>query len=338
MTQVAQIVPFDFFTSKTVLVTGASGLIGSALVDLLSFGNETGKTDCGIFVAGRNVNLLQQRFPGTEVSCIKYDALEHVNFDFDTDIIIDCASPAAPCDFMEFPAETILANVLGVHELIKYANKCHAAKMVYVSSSEVYGKIPTPPSGHVENHYGEVDLLCNRSCYPIAKRAAENMCVVYARQNGINVSIVRPGHIYGPTASKNDNRVSSSFPVQAAQGSPIVLRSSGDSLRSYTHCLDCASAILTVAARGGMCEAYNIASKRGVCSIRQMAEVVAATGNVTLRFANPSASDCARFNPMVNSTLDPSKLEALGWRDTMDFKEGFSMTVECLKSLQKGEQ
>ena len=109
------------------------------------------------------------------------------------------------------------------------------------------------------------------------------------------------------------------------------MKSAGASLRSYTHCDDCASAIMTVVEKGLQGEAYNIANRAGVCTIRQMAEIMADEGGVELRFENASEADAVAFNPMNNSCLDPSKLEALGWRGQIGYEDGFRQTVRSLR-------
>ena len=312
-------------SGNSYLITGASGLIGSAFVDLL-----VSRHAGAVFAAGRNINALNERFGGC-VNCIKYDALESVVFDFSADVIVHAASAASPELFVQKPVETIMANVFGIRELLEYARRVKAKKVVYVSSSEVYGKATPRKEGFREDDYGFVDGLDVRSSYPMGKRAAETLCVSYVMEYGVDVSIVRPGHIYGPTASPKDRRVSSAFAWQAARGEPIVMKSAGSSLRSYTHCDDCASAIMTVVEKGLSGEAYNIANRAGVCTIRQMAEIMADEGGVELRFENATAADAVAFNPMDNSCLDPTKLEALGWSGGIGYEKGFRQTVRSLR-------
>ena len=312
-----------------IIVTGAGGLIGSALVNYLRKRELWGERVV-VYAAGRNVARLSERFCN-EISCVEYDATQPVSFDFSADVIIHCASAASPELFVENPVETIMANIFGIKELLEYARRVGARKVVYVSSSEVYGKAPPRADGFREEDYGFVDLLEVRSSYPMGKRAAETLCASYVQEYGVNVSIVRPGHIYGPTASPRDRRVSSAFAWKAAHGESIVMKSAGRSLRSYTHCDDCASAIMTVVEKGLPGEAYNIANREGVCTIRQMAEIMADEGGVALQFEDASASDIAAFNPMDNSCLDPSKLEALGWRGEIGYELGFRQTVSELK-------
>lgn len=310
-----------------VLVTGANGLIGAA------FCAEMGDS-AEVIRAVRNPSS----FPTTTTSnynYILYDATKPVDFDFAADVIVHAASPASPELFVAKPVETMMANVYGLQQLLDYARRCGAKKVVYVSSSEVYGQVPPREEGFVESDYGFVDVLNPRSSYPMGKRAAETLCAAYVAQYGLDVSIVRPGHIYGPTCSEGDRRVSSAFPWLAARGLPIVMKSDGAQFRSYTHAEDCARAIRTVIERGLPGEAYNIAARCGKCSIRQMAEIVAKAGGVELRMELPSGAEAAAFNPMNNSCLDPSKLEALGWRGEITPEQGFSETVQKLKEKIK---
>ena len=319
------------YNFNRILITGASGLIGSALVESLIVQNrhQTGSL-LKIYAAGRDVGALKQKF-GNKVDCVAYDALKPVDFSLDFDLIVHAASAASPELFVQNPVETIWANVYGVHELLEYAKSGRARKVVYVSSSEVYGKAPPRETGFREDDYGFVDVLDVRSSYPMGKRASETLCVSYAKEYGVDVSIVRPGHVYGATASPKDRRVSSAFAWAAARGEPIVLKSAGSSRRSYTHCTDCATAIMKVAEEGVPGESYNIANRNGVCSIRRMAEIMADEGGVELRFEGASTGDAAAFNPMDNSCLDPSKLETLGWTGLIGYEEGFRQVVRELR-------
>ena len=298
-----------------VLVTGANGLIGAALCAALR--------DSADVVAA-----VRKPVRDGEVA---YDATRPVDFDFSVDAIVHAASPASPDLFLSNPVETLMTNVYGLRQLLAYARRCGAGKVVYVSSSEVYGASAPREDGFLETDYGFVDILSPRASYAMGKRAAETLCAAAVAQWGLDVSVVRPGHIYGPTCLEKDKRVSSAFPWLAARGLPIVMKSAGEQLRSYTHADDCARAIVTVLEKGLPGEAYNVASRCGKCSIRRMAEIVARSGGVELKTALPGEAEARAFNPMNNSCLDPSKLEALGWRGTIDPESGFAATVLALK-------
>lgn len=325
----------DDLKGKRVLITGASGLIGSAVTDLLISCNQVKNAGITIYAAGRSTQKLSERFSyGLKDGLIPvaYDATQAIHFDFPVDYIIHGASNASPDKYVSEPVDTMLANVIGVNELLSYAAKVQTKKVVYISSSEVYGKL-AHGNPLVEDEYGSVDILSVRSAYPMGKRAAETLCVGYANQYGVDVSIVRPGHIYGPTALASDNRVSSLFARQAAEGRDLIMKSAGTQIRSYCHCIDCATAILTVLARGVSAQAYNISYRESVITIRQMAQILAKHAGVALIVDIPSAAEQAAFNPMDNSSLNSEKLEALGWQGCFDAELGFAHTIAVLKEL-----
>lgn len=310
--------------NKKILITGASGLIGRSLCEVaLSLG-------ANVIGAVRSRAKLATLEKNPRFSFMPYEATGTFLCDETPDIIVHAASAASPNLYTSQPVETMLANFHGINEILKFAT-AHPCKVVYVSSSEVYGKADPREQGFKEEDIGYVDILSPRSSYPMGKRAAETLCAAYAAEYGVDVSIVRPGHIYGPTASESDGRVSSLWPHMAARGEDIVMKSDGAQIRSYTFAKDCATAILTVALRGKSGEAYNIAIKSKACSIRRMAEIVAKAGGVKLIMELPSRGEIAGFNPMNNSCLDSSRLESLGWIADTDPDAGFTLTVRSLK-------
>lgn len=333
--RVLPVLDTDILKGKRILITGASGLIGSAVTDLLISCNLNKQTGNTIYAAGRNPQRLSERFShGLDAGLIPvaYDATQAISFDFPVDYIIHGASNASPDKYVSEPVDTMLANVSGVNDLLSYACKVQAKKVVYISSSEVYGQL-AHGNPLVEDEYGNVNILSVRSAYPMGKRAAETLCIGYASQYGVDVSIVRPGHIYGPTALASDNRVSSLFARKAAAGEDLVMKSAGTQIRSYCHCIDCATAILSVLTRGESMQAYNISNRESVITIRQMAQILAKHGDVQLILDIPTAAEQAAFNPMDNSSLNSEKLEALGWRGCFDAELGFAHTVAVLKDL-----
>jgi len=143
--------------------------------------------------------------------------------------------------------------------------------------------------------------------------------------------IVRPGHIYGPTARRQDSRVSSAFAYDAADGKDLVMKSDGAQIRSYCHALDTATAMLAVLLLGETGEAYNISNPDAICSIREMAELLAKEAGVKTSFAEPTAEEKTAFNPMNNSSLNSEKLEGLGWKGIFDAETGFAHTIRVIR-------
>ena len=308
------------------LITGATGLVCSAIIDLLI----NSKLGIKIYAAGRDEKKVAKRFCG-RVEFVKYNAISQFEFDIDVDYIIHGASNASPDLYVAEPVETMLTNINGMQNLLEYAREKKVKKVIYISSSEVYGCKNSMESFN-EEQYGFIDLLNPRSSYPIAKRATETLCASYKAEYGIQFNIVRLGHIYGPSASVSDKRVSSDFAYKAAKGENLVLKSKGIQTRSYCYSLDCASGILSVLTLGKSGEAYNVSNSNSIINVRQMAEYLAMAGNVNLMFDLPSKADVDAFNPMDNSSLDSTKIECLGWKGLFGPKEGLTHTVLILKN------
>ena len=322
----------DQIKNKSFFVTGCTGLICSAFIDLFITADEIFNLNIKLFLGVRNLSKAKERFSNkANIYFVKYDATKPLSFDEKIDFFIHGASPASPDLFVNNPVDTMLSNFFGLKEILDKAVKCNA-RTLYVSSSEVYGKVQTSEP-ILEDACGPIDVLNSRSSYGQSKRAAETLCASYKTQYNADIVIVRPGHIYGPTASRTDNRVSSSFMYDAFDGKDLVLKSKGEQLRSYTYCVDCASAILYVLLQGESGQAYNISNPDSICSIANMAQSFAKYSGVKLRFELPADEEKKAFNPMNNSSLNSLKLEALGWKPCFSKDEGFEHSINILKEL-----
>lgn len=318
----------DRLEEKTVFITGGLGLICSAVVDILIVYGKVKR----IYVGARNREQYQDRFGGfNNVEYIPYDALAKLELEIKPDYIIHGAGLASPELYISKPIETILSNFDGVHSLLEFARKSKAKRLLYISSSEIYGK-KTTEEPFKEGKYGEINIDNIRSSYAIAKMASEMLCKAYFFQYGIETVIVRPGHIYGPSAKKIDKRVSSDFAFKAAKGEKIELKSSGLQKRSYCYSVDCAIQILTVLLNGENGQAYNIGNNQTI-TIREMAEIYAKAGNVEVTVAEPTKVELSAFNPMNNSSLDNNKIKELGYNDNFSVVEGLMHTVLILKDI-----
>ncbi len=320
---------------QSVMITGAAGLICSSVVDILFRYNDTHEKKIQILGAGRSHKEMFARFDSMvdreDFTFVVYDASKTNNYlDVHADYIIHGASNAFPSMIVKEPVETMLSNFGGMKYLLDYAKDQGTKRILYISSSEVYGeKEGNEP--YKEGQYGYIDLLKSRNSYSVGKRAAETLCVSYADEYGIESVIVRPGHIYGPTASTYDNRVSSVWAYSVARGEDLVMKSDGAQIRSYCYCLDCASAILKVLLSGEKCHAYNISNPDSIISIKEMAEILTKTAEVQLRMEIPTEEERKAFNPMSNSSLESTSLLNIGWRGCFNAEEGFLHTVKILK-------
>ena len=334
---IAALPELNELAGKSVMITGCTGLICSAVVDVLIRWNETHEGKIKILAAGRSKDKVAARFaPYTNeawFTFVPYDASSTENMlSLPCDYIIHGASNASPNKIVKEPVETMMSNFLGMKYLLDYAREKGTKRVLYISTSEVYGrKEHNNPSKTDE--YGWIDLLNPRSSYSIGKCAAETLCASYYDEYGVESVIIRPGHIYGPTAVESDNRVSSAWAYDVARGKDIVMKSDGSQIRSYCYCLDSASAILKVLLRGEPVHAYNISNPDSIINIRGMAEILAESAGVELKMELPTEAEKKGFNPMSNSSLDSTELLALGWKGLFDAERGFSHTVEILKEI-----
>lgn len=322
---------------KSVMVSGCTGLICSAVVDVLVRWNEKHEEKIKILAAGRSKRRVEARFaPYTQKKWfvfVPYDASSTENtLNIDCDYIIHGASNASPNKIVKEPVETMLSNFLGIKYLLDYAKNKGTKRVLYISTSEVYGRKEHNNPSKIDE-YGWIDLLNPRSSYSVGKCAAETMCASYFYEYGVDSVIIRPGHIYGPTALESDNRVSSAWAYAVARGEDIVMKSDGSQIRSYCYCLDSASAILEVLLRGEPVHAYNISNPDSIINIRGMAEILARSAGVELKMELPTEAEKKGFNPMSNSSLDSKELLDLGWKGLFNAERGFSHTVEILKEI-----
>lgn len=321
---------FKAIDSSSILVTGATGLVCSPIADLIFRSNKIIGTNIKLFLTGRNERRVLDRFKDEQFTFVHYDATKKNIFNFHADYIIHGASNSGPKDITLHGIETMLDNFNGMYELLNYASRENVKNTLYISSSEVYGK-KTTLEPFKEDEYGWVDILSPRSSYPSSKRAAETLCACFADEKGIKTTIVRPGHIYGPTAKKNDSHISAIFSYDAAEWKNLVMKSTGSQIRSWCYCLDSATAILSVLAYGENCNAYNISNPDSVTSIKEMAELLADGAGVKVIAENPNSEEKKAFNPMENSSLNSDKLLRLGWKGLFNARDGFEHTVRIIR-------
>ena len=322
--------PWDKLSSTNILITGATGLIGSTLVEVLM---SNPHRDYCVYASGRNLERARKRFENylslETFHFIEYDVMLPFQSDVQFDYIIHAASNASPNAFSRNPVEIVKANVYGVSNLIEYGIRHGMKRFLYVSSGEVYGE----GDGRVisEDYSGYVDCLNPRSCYPSSKRTAETLCASYASEYGVDVAIARPCHIYGPNFTEADNRVYAQFIRNILNGEDIIMKSTGAQIRSWCYVVDCVSALLFVLLKSVSGDAYNIADPNSVLSIRQLADMLANIGGTKVVMDVPSEMEIRGYNPVSKSVFSVDKLAALGWKVSGTMNEKMMKTVRHLK-------
>ena len=340
-TTIQHIVHAEQLIGCSVLVTGASGTIGSFLVDTLLRMNTTLQANIKVIIAGRNVEKLQRRFfqaKQNESVFVTYDFHRPISFDIPVDYIIHAAGNATPGAFNGDPVGTILSNVQGTYELLEYGKNHGVKRFVFVSSGEVYGLGDVTLGAMTESYSGPLDPTSPRSCYPSSKRAAETLCASYTKQFGIETIIVRPSHTYGPGMTESDDRAHAQFFRNALSGQDIVLKSAGAQMRSYTYVSDCISGLLTAMLNGEPGNAYNLANPESRVTIAQLAQYIAHAAGRDVVFELPSDADLQNRSPIAKQVLDTSKLENLEWTGAFNVVTGTEHVLNILRQTIKYSQ
>ena len=311
------------FENKTVLVTGATGLIGKLCVkSLLKSGFNTKvvalirNEQKGVKVLGHNKNL----------EFLVQDINEPIKLEQKVDYIIHGASVTSSAYFVKNPVETILTAINGTNNVLEFARSQNLLGMVYLSSLEVYGK--PPKENTTENDYGFIDILNPRSCYPESKRMAETLCISYGCEYKVPVKIARLVQTFGAGADKNDNRVFAQFAKSVIDEENIVLHTGGETKRNYCYTTDAIRAIFTILTKGENNTAYNVANLNTYISIADMARSLE-NKNTKLIF---EIDDKNRgFNPTMQICLNPEKLENLGWNAKIGLDQMFERTIKSMR-------
>lgn len=310
-----------------ILVTGATGLIGSALIDLLLiYAEEYGYK---VYAGCRSRERFNNRFAtNNHLKYIGIDVVKPIESDTIFDYIIHAASGAAPNAFATDPVGVIKANIMGTANLLDYGVSHGLKRFLYISSGEVYGE--GCPGKWTETDSGYVNSMSMRACYPSSKRAAETLCVAYSKQYGVDAVVARLCHTYGPMFTDRDNRVYAQFIRNVLRGEDIVLKSRGEQYRSWLYVADCVAALLYILINGESGEAYNVASDVSNITIRQLAETIAEIAGKKVVFDLPSDIERQAATPITKAIFDTTKIEALGWHPQTDIKTGLYHTIKTL--------
>ncbi len=329
--------PWEKLAGKNLLLTGATGLIGTVLVDVLMKKNLDDKLNVTVFAAGRNEKIARERFAdylgNKNFKFVKLDVNEPIEFDSPVDFIIHAASNTHPRLYSTDPVGTMTANILGTHNLLEFGRKKKISRVVFVSSVEIYGKVLNADDLFDESYCGYINCNTVRAGYPEAKRAGEALCQAYISQHGLDVVIARPCRIYGPTMRLDDSKAMSEFIMNGVRGEDIVLKSQGLPRFSYCYGADCASGILYCLLNGKCGEAYNVADSSKILSLREIAEYISSLANKKVVFELPDEIQARGFSVAPAAILTNDKLRTLGWSPKDDTRSGVKKTVEILKSI-----
>lgn len=331
--------PWDKLKDKSIMLSGATGLIGSFLIDVILSKNTSDNLNCTVYALGRNEAKARARFnkfsEDSQFVFIPYDVkLPLVREDIGTvNYILHLASNTHPMLYSTDPIGTITTNIIGVQNLLDFAVEHHATRFVFTSSNEVYGENRGDVELFEEDYCGYINCNTLRAGYPESKRCGEALCQAYMAQKGLDTVIARITRSYGPTMMMSDTKAISQFIKKGIAGEDIVLKSSGTQYYSYTYVSDAVSGLLIVLLDGEKGEAYNIAEEHSDIMLKDLAEIIAGINGKKVVFEVPDAVEATGYSTATKARLDGSKLQKLGWMPRYDIQSGIERTIKILETI-----
>lgn len=314
---------------KSFLITGATGMVGVMLIDVLM-----SMSDVKVFAVGRSKEKARGRlgeyFGNPNFTFLEHDVCNPFSNDIKVDYIIPAASNTHPLAYSQYPIETILINVKGAEHSLELASRC-GATIIYPSTNEVYGNA-TNNEDFTEDSNGYLNLSNARSCYNESKRTSEALCQSYIAERGIKAKIVRLCRIFGPTMLEGDSKASSQFIKKAIAGEDIVLKSEGTQFFSYTYVADAVAGLITVLLFGEIGVAYNVSSEKTNVTLKEFAQVCASYNNKKVVFDLPSETEKKGYSVALKAILVNERIKGIGFKPQYELTESIYRTIEILKS------
>lgn len=308
--------------SKTILVTGGAGFIGSHLCKrLLEDGNHVICMDN--FFTG-SLDNIKELLKNKNFELIDWDIENKI--DIKADEIYNLACPASPPHYQFNPVKTVRTSVVGIANMLDIAKK-YNAKILQASTSEVYGDPLEHPQK--ETYWGNVNPIGIRSCYDEGKRCAETLMMDYHRQFGTDIKIIRIFNTYGPNMHPNDGRVVSNFIVQSLKGEDITIYGTGEQTRSFCYVSDLIDGMVKMMNKDNFSGPVNIGnpSERTILNLAEL--IIRKTGTNSKIIFKPLPND----DPIKRKPDITLAKENLNWEPKVDTETGIDLTIEYFKKI-----
>ena len=273
----------DFFgkkagdlAGKKILIAGSGGFLGRYWLEVFRrLNNFILDEPCKVialdnFITGIDLTEL---YKDENFTFIKHNIIEPIPTDIRCDYVIHSAGIASPYHYRAHPMETLEVSTTGTKHLLNLAHE-NGAKLIFFSSSEIYGD---PDPKHVptaESYRGNVSTMGPRSCYDEGKRVGETLCYIFHEMLGVNVNVIRPFNVFGPGMKESDYRVLPSFASRILSGAPVCVYGSGQQTRTYCYVEDAIKGFMLVLLRGVPGQVYNIGNPKPEVSVFGLLEYI----------------------------------------------------------------
>lgn len=315
--------------SKTILITGGAGFIGSHLCEeLLKEGNDVVCLDN--FFTGSKDNVIHL-LDNKRFEVIRHDIIREILLEVDE--IYNLACPASPVHYQYNAIKTIKTNVIGTINMLGLAKRTKA-RILQASTSEVYGDPHIHPQ--TEDYWGNVNPIGIRSCYDEGKRVAETLMMDYHRQNNVEIKIIRIFNTYGPRMAENDGRVVSNFIVQALKGEDITIYGDGSQTRSFCYVSDLVDGMVKMMnSPKEFTGPVNLGNPIETPIVEFAKRIIEITGSKSKLIYCPLPQD----DPKQRRPDIQLAKEKLSWEPKVELEEGLKKTVEYFENkLMKGDK
>ncbi len=312
---------------KRAVVAGGAGFVGSHLCELLlDQGYDVIAIDC--FVTGREENLKGLARFGSKFKLIRHDITQPLPPSLDAegpfDEVYNLASPASPVDFDTMPIFIMRTGSEGHRNMLEFGRR-HGARVLFASSSEVYGDAEKHPQD--ESYSGNVNPIGHRGCYDEAKRYGEALSQSYWREFKVPIRIARIFNTYGPRMRPDDGRIIPNFFTQALKKQPLTVYGDGTQTRSFCFVTDLARGLYLLM-RSQETRPVNLGNPTER-SVLEMAETIKRlTGNAVPLKRLPLPEN----DPKLRRPDTTRAWETLAWKPEIDLDTGLALSLDYFKS------
>ncbi|MCL2046630.1 MAG: NAD-dependent epimerase/dehydratase family protein [Oscillospiraceae bacterium] len=331
-------IEWDLLRKKSFLIIGASGLIGTFLIDILMFADRLYKLGITIYAISRNADNAKQRFNAynedSNFMYIKHDINYPLNLNIQFDYVIHGASNTHPIAYATDPIGTIQTNVIGTYNVLEFCVNQKSARVMYMSSVEIYGENRGDVTMFSEDYCGYIDSNTLRAGYPESKRMGEALCQAYIQKHKLDIVIPRFGRVFGPTMAFSDSKVIAQFIKNVVNKENIVLKSQGTQLYSFIYVADAVIALLCMLLNGKCGEAYNVSDEKSNFMLKDLASILANHSNVDVVYELPNEIENLGYSKATVALLDNTKLKELGWSSKFSINDSLYQTVAILSELE----